>query len=506
MNTVTQSAIHSFYQQVQNNPDRPALHVEDTYYSYRELASLVTAIRATMLTEGFKGEHVVGVLTIDDVYTYASILAIQASGGAYVPINNKNPLDRNREIIRDTDMRLVLASHPHGALDIPDLDFTTLVTEGIQGQDEIVPPVDTQPDDIAYILFTSGSTGKPKGVPIHHCNLNAFLNVMLDKDEYDFNDNDRFLQMFELTFDMSVSSLFLPLCIGACCYVVPQKGIAYMNIVNQIESHQITVAQMVPSVLSYIERFFDELAFPCVRYSLFAGEGLPASILPGWQAVIPNARIVNLYGPTETTIYCNRYDWNTQLPEADIGNGLVSIGTPFKSTQYCVVDNTLQPIDPREAKGELCLHGPQVTSHYWKNPEKTAASFISLPLNGEPKTFYRTGDLVYINSLGNMMYAGRIDHQVQIDGHRVELGEIDHHLREVAQTPLAATIAKSQPGSNQLTLHAFIEDQGQLDKADINAYLSSKLPPYMVPKNIQLIDQMPINLNGKIDRKALATY
>lgn len=502
MNTVTSSALHTFVTNVEKYPDNNAIHVDGKYYSYKEFADLIAGVQKLIKDCGFQNEKLIGVLTIDDVYTYASMMAIMFNGSAYIPINNKNPQQRNSDIIQDTDLKIILASIEHDEIKNAEGDFSIIDTSQLSTDDSPLHILDFASNNIAYILFTSGSTGKPKGVPIKHSSLNAFLNVMLDeKSTYGFNEEDRFLQMFELTFDMSISSYMLPLCVGACCYVMPQQGISYMNILNLMKYHKITITQMVPSVLLYLERFFEELHFPDVRLSIFAGEGLPVSVLHGWQKVISNARIINLYGPTEATIYCLRYDWRQDQADENESNGIASIGLPWDGIDACIIDEHLKNVNEPLTKGELCIKGAQVTDGYWNNPEKTATSFITI--EGKTGTYYRTGDSVYINSLGNYMYSGRIDHQVKIDGHRVELGDIEHHVRVFSQSSLVAAIVEHNKNLTQNILVVYVESDKPKPEQDILEYMASVLPPYMIPRKIHYIEKMPINLSGKIDRNAL---
>ncbi len=504
MNKISSSALHAFAANVEKFPDNHAIHVAGKHYSYREFSNMISGIQKLINDSGLENEKLIGVLTIDDIYTYASIMAIMFNGSAYVPINNKNPRHRNSDIIQDTSLNAILASVEHEAIKNADGDFFIVDTSKISSDNDRVSVKNFSDDNIAYILFTSGSTGKPKGVPLKHRSISAFLNVMLDDNSaYDFDENDRFLQMFELTFDMSISSLLLPLCVGACCYVMPQQGISYMNIINLLKNYKITVTQMVPSVLLYLERFFGELHFPDVRLSFFAGEGLPVSILLGWQKVISNAQIVNLYGPTESTIYCFRHDWISDDDAENILNGLVSIGRPWQGIETCVIDEQLQSITDPSAKGELCVKGDQITDGYWNDPIKTAAAFVTIKNSDGAKTYYRTGDRVFLNSLGNYMYCGRVDHQVKIDGHRVELGEIEHHVRVFSESSLVAAVIEQNTSLTQNILVVYIEPNKHRPEQEILEYMRKTLPPYMIPKKIHYIDRMPMNLNGKIDRNAL---
>ncbi len=350
-----------------------------------------------------------------------------------------------------------------------------------------------------YLLFTSGSTGRPKGVPIYYSCLNSYLDVLTGPEVHDFSASDRFLQMFDLTFDFSVMALFTPLSLGASCFVVPERGFVYMNIIKILTEQEITVAPMVPSALAYMSRFFPELHLQSLRFSIFCGEALPQDLVSKWAGCVPNARIQNCYGPTEATVYCLAYDWHpvTSAPEAI--DGIVPIGKPMPDTSVVLINEHQERVAPHE-RGELCLSGPQVTNQYWRDPEKTqAAFFFDSNLEGSGP-YYRTGDICLLNEQGNYLYCGRKDFQVKIDGHRIELGEIEHHAREYTGEPLVAAVAvEVEPGRNSLFL--FVKGDG--DVSGLEAHLQSKLPVYMYPRRIFTLQELPLNLNGKIDRPAL---
>ncbi|MBA3562404.1 MAG: amino acid adenylation domain-containing protein [Gammaproteobacteria bacterium] len=501
------TVIHQFAEVAKFFPERHALYADGRHYTYRELSALAQGIRNGLVESGFADQRRIGVLTGDDAATYASILAILANGSAYVPLNNKHPQDRNARIIEDAGLEVVLASgrqesagHIEHALPVDIEVMRTRRLDSDSRASSSLDLADIHTDSLAYLFFTSGSTGRPKGVPIYHRNLNSFMDVVLDPEIGDYRKEDRFLQMFELTFDLSVVSLFAPLCIGACCYVLPEKGIAWMNIVTLLQEHELTVALMVPSALAYLERFFDEIELPALRHSQFCGEALPQGLVEGWSKCVPNARIQNVYGPTEATIYCLVYDWEAESARAEAVNGIVAIGRPMPDVSAYVVDEGNVPVAQGEM-GELCLQGPQVTDHYWRDPEKTAAAFVDIEGVTGGKA-YRTGDICFVNAANKFIYCGRADFQVKIDGHRVELGEIEHHAREFAGRAQAAVIAvPNKEGTSGL--HLFIEDYEDVGDA-LAEYLQRKLPAYMQPRVIQSIDHMPLNLNGKIDRQALA--
>lgn len=479
-------------------PDRPALAAADGQCSYRELEGIVGGIAAELRARRIDGR--IGVLTGDDLGTYASILAVLAIGAAYVPLNRKNPPARNSLIVAEADLDVVLASRLSETLD--NLKRATRRPIEVLYTADILErrPLSWSspaPEDVAYLFFTSGTTGVPKGVPIRHRNLNAFATAVLEDPSYRFVPEDRFLQMFELTFDLSVMSLLGPLAVGASCHVVPDSGIASLQIARLLEERAITVALMVPSVLSYLRRYLGELRFPALRHSLFCGEALSHSLTAAWSSCVPSAQIRNVYGPTEATIFCTEFKWDVQSSLEQSINDVVPIGRPLQGTTVRIFDASGVAV-PTGTQGELCLMGAQVATEYWRDPARTRAAFMQVENAG---IAYRTGDLAMINAHGNYLFGGRADAQIQVDGHRVELGEVEHHLRTFLDgAAVAAVPFRTEDGRQEFV--AFVERPAN-DGEGALAYLGTRLPSYMVPRRIVSVPVFPLNLNGKVDRQSL---
>ena len=485
-------------------PTRTALVTHEGEFSYSELYQLVGAVQGALERAEQDSNPLIGVMTGDDVGTYASILAILASGAGYVPISRTYPASRVQQILEQAKITRVLTSDSHPALDQA-VESTPGPMEVLEvgGLDPSASPgsfATRSTDDIAYVFFTSGSTGKPKGVPITFRNLDAFFEVLLEGPEYGFKSEDRFLQMFSLTFDLSVMSLFTPLAVGARCCVVPDAGIAWLQIVETLRSQDVTVAMMVPSVLGYLERYFKDIRLPEMRQSFFAGEALPQSLVEGWSNCVPNATIRNTYGPTEATILCSNYDWSTEESGREAYQGVVPIGKMYPGVSARLVGPDGSEVEKGE-QGELCISGDQVMSGYFQDEERTAEAFVELAEGGAVRRFYRTGDLCFHNDLGNLVFCGRLDSQVKVQGHRVELGEIEHFAREhVGHSFVAALLA--QAGATADSIALFVQGSDE-DLEGLEELLAAKLPSYMVPRQILAIEAMPLNLNGKIDRLAL---
>jgi amino acid adenylation domain-containing protein len=494
-----------FFQSCERFPDDPAIVFSDRMVTYGEFAGLVQGIREHIETIVLPSDRRIAVHATQDVHTYAAILAILATGRAYVPLNPHNPPERNGSCLTQADVGTLLRSREAPTLEAWLADtrspINVIDVTAIPPRSSLLTIPSVRDTEMAYLLFTSGSTGSPKGVPIYHRNLDRFLSSLLRETGFEFSASDRFLQMFDLTFDLSIMSFAVPLAIGAACHVVPEDGPGFLSVAKTLQRGRVTVALMVPSVLSFLERYFGEIRLPDMRYSLFCGEALPVRLARGWRECVPHAHVFNVYGPTEATIFCSTYEMKAEAEASEQHQGIVSIGMPMPGTEFRVINEDLAPVASGE-KGELVISGGQVTDQYWRNPEKTAAAFLSL---ADGRRGYRTGDVVF-EAGGNYFYCGRADHQFKVDGYRVEAGEVEHHARMFAGVVDAALVG-STGQHGKTVLYLFVQVSGKTPESfqkDCRAHLAHKLPPYMVPHRIYGLAEFPLNQNGKIDRKALA--
>lgn len=353
-------------------------------------------------------------------------------------------------------------------------------------------------DDLAYILFTSGSTGKPKGVQISRGNVGAFMHAFWQTG-IKIDGDDRCLQCFDLTFDVSVQSFLVPLTKGACCYTIPHGQIKYIYASGLIEDHRLTFGAMAPSMIRFLRPYFDEIDMSSLKTCIFTAEASPLDLVEEWMKVAPDAEIYDFYGPTEATIYCTYYKLSKTGANKTL-NGVVSIGKPMADVDAIIVgpdDN----IVPQGEKGELCVAGPQVTSGYLNNPQKNAEAFVFKDINGRRLRFYRTGDLCFRDENGDIMYSGRLDHQAKIQGYRVEMGEIEFHAREFLGGTNVVCIAYENAGG--LTEIAMFIESEESDTSALLDYLKSKMPHYMIPGRIYFEPTFPLNGNAKTDKVVL---
>ena len=471
-------------------PKENAFCINEKYYTYSQFTQRIAAIAKSL---EFNNEVNIALITNDDLDTYASIFAIWLTGKIYIPINPDSPAERNQSVIDQVGISTVLDSTKTIEINSVSLNESIKLLKSYS--------LNTDYDNqLAYIFFTSGSTGTPKGVMISKKNVASFIEAFWEMG-YDINETDRCLQMFDLTFDLSVMSYLSPLLKGACVYTIPKDKVKYGYIFELMDEKELTVALMVPSILNYLRQYFGEIHCPKMKYSLFCGEALNLSIIQEWSSCLPNARIDNVYGPTENTIFCTNYTFQ-RGSENDSHNGILSIGKPMLNNLAVVFNEENKPAAINEV-GELCLAGSQLTPGYFKNKLLNDELFFTTNYNGTNIPFYRSGDLCLLKEDGNISYVGRKDFQVKIQGFRIELSEIEFYANKAIkkQYALVALAVKNQSDNYEI---AVIFESKEFDVNPVKEFLKSVLPSYMVPTQYYHMQTFPLNVNGKIDRKAIA--
>ena len=480
-----------------NYPDRVAFVIDDTSYTYQEVFARVQGIMPFVQD---CPEDIIGIIAEDCIETYASILAVLLSEKTYVILHPNYPDSRNRTIVESTGMKQVLYGHESGTRQGLPNEIKCISTLELRNEniDHLTRERTQDTNKNAYIIFTSGSTGVPKGVPISRKNLNAFYTAYHQLG-WQLGPTDRMLQMFELTFDVSVVSFLYPLTFGACVYAVPQKGMKYLNVLDIMERHRLTFAAVAPSVLRLSRPYFGEISFPDLRYLIVTAEATDVNLLDEFRPCIPNATVINLYGPTEATIYCTSY----VIPAegAKHHNGMAAIGKPFPGMDYMIASPSGKQL-PAGETGELWIAGPQLMRGYWRAPEKTAGCFVTTPFG---KLYYRTGDLCQVDADGDIIYCGRKDTQVKIQGFRIELGEIEYHVKAFYKHGCNAMVLPVYATDGSCELHLAVEKEAE-DTESLERYMQSHLPPYMLPRHIHFIPCFPQNNSNKIDRNQLLNY
>lgn len=488
-----QHVLSPFFEMAEFHSTKNAFCINEEFYSYFQLTQSISKIRLALQSEKIVGKNI-GLVANDDLETYASIFAIWLEGYAYVPLHPQQPVDRSIEIINQAEVSLVLDSETK--LLFPSI--RTIQSKSLNSGKIDLQPKPTSDDSLAYILFTSGSTGKPKGVQITRKNVGAFM-ASFWQTGIQISENDRCLQCFDLTFDVSVQSYLVPLLKGACTYTIPHDQIKYSYVFGLLEDHHLTFGAMAPSMIRYLRPYFEEIRVPSMRYNILTAEASPLTLVDEWVSCIPNAEIFDFYGPTEATIYCTYHRYNRTGINKQL-NGMLSIGKAMPGLKTIIIDEGGKLLGTNQ-KGELCISGDQVTPGYWDDPEKNKESFFEVEIDGAFTRFYKTGDSCYFDDDGDIMLAGRLDYQVKIQGYRIELGEIEYHAREFLNGHNAIAIAfDNQMGNTEIAL--FIEGE-QTDEAKLVAFMSSKMPFYMIPTKLIHERVFPLNTSGKVDRICL---
>ncbi|MCQ2130015.1 MAG: AMP-binding protein [Bacteroidales bacterium] len=474
--------------------DSKAFYINKRYYTYRDLASLTSQIIPIV---NKLDTDLICLYATDDIRTYASILAVWACGKAYVPLNPQQPVERHREVVRSVSSGYILSSA--SGYDIGLEGTCVLDISGIKIIEDFLPIeiINVEEDSLAYIIFTSGSTGNPKGVPISRYNLVAFVDSM-DCIGLEISSADKCLQPFDLTFDFSVSSYLIPLVKGACVYTIPAKSIKFLYIAKLIEDHRLSVLQMVPSMMRNLLPYITELDLSSVKYNIFCGESLSLSAIEKWHEANPDMVTYNMYGPTEDTVFCSYYVVNKEnVNKIDASNDIVSIGIPFKNSNILIVDDSGNIVTDYFKEGELCISGKQLTSGYWKNEAENNSRFFMIA----DTRYYRTGDICFWGNDSNLMFVGRKDFQVKINGYRVELGEIEKAFSDASNGRFCVAVPFVNIQGN--TEVALVIEGTEYEYSKEKQVMISRLPKYEIPSLWRFIKSIPLNQNGKVDRNAL---
>ncbi|WP_459209767.1 amino acid adenylation domain-containing protein [Aquimarina rhabdastrellae] len=467
-----------FQDQVKKSPDSLAVVFEETSLSFKELD-----IKSNQLAHYLKDNHsinsndIIGLKIDRNEWLIVSMLAVLKLGSTYVPLDLRYPKERENFIVQDTQLEVIIED---GLLE----DFKNNISDySIENLNREI-----KGDDLAYVIYTSGSTGTPKGVMVTHYNLLSFIqNFSID---FNFSNVTKFGATTNFTFDISVIELLGVLSQGitidlfsSSLLIDPEK------VIDRIVSENVDGIQFTPSrfsqLVSVSKGFLDN-----IQVALVGGEALNQELFTTLKEA--PGTVIQVYGPTETTI------WSTSsLIDED---SELTIGKPLKNESICILNEDLQLV-PIGVVGEICIGGAGVAKGYLNRSELTREKFIDNPYS-QGERLYRTGDLGRWLPDGNIEFIGRKDNQVKIRGHRIELGEIEYVLLQKQEVTQAVVLpVDDNRGETNLTAYLVCESNQNIN--DVRAYLSAKMPHYMIPSHFIQVEEIPLTLSGKIDRKAL---
>lgn len=496
-----------FEQQVERTPDAPALLFGRSSFTYAEFNLHVNRLANHLIENGIKVEDIIGICMERSPELMVAIYAIHKAGGAYMPMDPDYPGERIEMILADARPKLILTNRK-SETNIPE-GFKKIYLDGIfsspLSDNEENPATGVKSNNLAYLIYTSGSTGKPKGVMIeHHSVINKMEWMQF---QHPLSDEDTIMLKTPVTFDVSVWELFWWTFNGAKLAILPPGGEKEPKIIiEEVEAHKVTTIIFVPSMfapfVAYIRAIQAASRLKSLKWIIQIGEALSPQLVNDFNKLLNpefNPLMVNTYGPTEATVAVSWYN----CPKEDQIEKIY-IGKPIFNTRLLVLNhkNKIQPIG---VPGELVITGVNLSRGYLNRPDLNAEKFIEFEyLNNQKLKGYRTGDLVKWMDDGNIDFIGRIDSQVKIRGYRIELGDIESKLLEFQKIKTSAVVVnQSNPENKFIAGYVVLKKPGSCTVEDIRKFLTAKLPDYMIPAHLMILDDIPLNTSGKIDRKAL---
>lgn len=487
-------AIHQiFEEQAAKFPNNIAMEYEKNKLTYQELNEKANKLAGALKEKGINTNTIVGIMVDKSIEYIVGVLAILKAGGAYLPINPAYPEQRIKYIIEDSNLKLILTKKEYidkaricHVLDLTDFDYNE--------QKSIFEQQGTA-NDLAYVIYTSGSTGNPKGVMIEHRALVNYIYSINYFYNEDFTDKDICLSLANISFDANVAEIFVPICFGAKLVLLDDsKVIDPTEICNILSQKSITFSYLPPNFLEEIYNTIIQNKMKVSINKLLVGvEPIKDYILENYLKLNSSLKIVNGYGPTETTICSTMYKYISCMPKG----ANVPIGKPLLNTTIMILnkDNQLVPIG---INGEVCIAGDGLARGYLNHPIND--KFVEHYFN-KGERLYKTGDIARWLPDGNIQFIGRGDSQVKIRGYRIELKEIENKLLTFESVIRAIVTVKSNYAEKYLC--AYLVSPKKLVISEIRKHLTQLLPAYMIPAYIVQIDNIPVNLNGKIDFKKL---
>ncbi|MFA6231850.1 MAG: amino acid adenylation domain-containing protein [Rhodanobacter sp.] len=491
-----------FAGQAMRTPHAVALEHGNRTLTYVELDRRSNQLAHRLQQMGVGPEVVVGLCLERSPDMVVAVLGILKAGGAYLPLDARYPAERLSYLLSDgavavlltqSSVEHVLPSHWARVVCLDASEEAACIAE----QPTTAPACAANADNLAYVIYTSGSTGRSKGVMVRHAGLVNYVTYAAER--YGAAAGSGAPINTPLSFDATVTSLYLPLISGQTLWFVPEQHEIDALAERILQGRGLTPLKLTPSHLDALQPLLAQKDLPGhVAAMVIGGEALKAETVELWRKQAPHTRLINEYGPTETVVGCAVHEITERNPH----RGVVPIGRPIANTRLYVLDRTLQPV-PIGVAGELFIGGAGVARGYLNRPGLTAERFVANPF-GRGERLYRTGDRVRYLADGNLEFIGRVDHQVKIRGHRVEPGEIEVALLACAGIKQAAVIVREDnPGDQRLVAYVAAHEGHALQAAELRESLKRTLPEYMLPTTVVELEALPLTTHGKLDRAAL---
>ncbi|MGB9123554.1 MAG: amino acid adenylation domain-containing protein, partial [Candidatus Angelobacter sp.] len=491
-----------FARQARLRPEAFAVSFEGKRRTYAELEQRVRQLADYLASCGAGPEVPVGVCIERTQDIPLAMLAVFKAGGIYIPIDPFYPAERISYVLGDAQIEILL-THKTVVKFLPAYSGRVIQLDGEWDRNierDAVSAVKQRFDEGgAYVIYTSGSTGKPKGVLVESGGITRHLYSL--NSVYGVSSSDKVLLVASTVFDVSIAQTLLALCFGAQLEILPDFRSEGVDPIAFMADSCATVAEFPPALWMAFARSWPRLANSPARLVVVGGESVPAEGVQQWRQIVPDRiALVNSYGPTETIIECTEHYFPCRSEQPLE----ILIGHPLPARWLYVLDEYFEP-QPVGVHGELFIGGSGVARGYLGRPELTAERFLPNPFGIPGSRMYRSGDLVCWRPDGTLKFIGRADHQVKIRGYRIELGEIEAVLAQHAGVREAAVIVRGGGAGKHLVACVVVDDAIRPDVDQLRAYIAGKLPDYMLPSGYVVVDKLPVNANGKIDRKKLAT-
>ncbi|WP_410581903.1 non-ribosomal peptide synthase/polyketide synthase [Amycolatopsis sp. lyj-108] len=480
-----------FEAQVRRTPGAVAVATDTGSLTYAELDERANRLAHLLLRHDVRAEERVAVLMDRSADLVVAELAIIKAGGAYLPLDLRAPADRLRLLLTEAEAKIVVtdtARRPQAE----EVHCGQLLTVDDAAGESVTPPgVPADRDQLAYVIYTSGSTGSPKGVAARQRDVVA---LAWDR-RFRTGAHERVLLHSPHSFDASTYEMWVPLLNGGCVVVAPPRELDVATLRRVIAEHRVTGAFLTTGLFRLVSQE-DPRCFAGMRQVWTGGDAVPATALRRVLEACPDTVVADVYGPTETTTFATVRSMSSVGEVPDV----VPIGGPLDNTRTYVLDTGLSVVPPG-VPGELHIAGEGVARGYLADPGLTADRFVADPF-GTGERMYRTGDIVRWTPEGQLEFVGRVDEQVKVRGFRVELGEIEAALGAHPALAQAAVLAREDNGVKRLVAYV-VGKNGVPDSAELREFLGRTLPDYMTPAVFVPLEALPVNVNGKLDRRAL---
>ncbi|MEH2171961.1 amino acid adenylation domain-containing protein [Nostoc sp.] len=497
-NYQSQKCIHQlFEEQVDKTPDQIAVVFENEELTYQELNFQANQLAHYLQKLGIKPEVVVGICVERSPKFIISLLAVLKAGGAYLPLDPNLPDEALQFRLQDAQASILIREQENAEnfINITEVNLNT-DWETISQESTENPINNVTPENLVYVIYTSGSTGKPKGVAVEHQQLLNYLYGILPKLQLPANSSYATVSTFAA--DLGNTIIFPSLCSGGCLHIVSwQRASDPAALAAYFRRHPIDCLKIVPSHLTALLSSECREILPR-QLLILGGEAADWNLIEKIEKNAPHCRILNHYGPTETTIGVLTYSVNGKIQETVT----VPIGKPIANTQVYVLDAHLQPV-PLGVVGELYIGGDSLARGYLNHLELTNERFINNPFSDIQQRLYKTGDRVRYLSNGDIEFIGRLDDQVKVRGYRIELGEISTALSQHPEVRESAVIAKEDISGEKRLVAYIVPTSHSAFEHDFRNFLKAKLPEYTIPTSFVILKALPRSANGKLDRNAL---